>query len=84
MRFHVKRSEIRDIAEEKYRDSQADRDFMLRGQRSETELRRSTGTHILNGISWQKVRSEIELRRSTWTHKLNGISWQEVRDQRQS
>jgi len=44
------RSEIRDRAEEKHRDSQAGWDFIAWGQKSETELRRSTGTHILDGF----------------------------------
>jgi len=51
------RSEIKDRAEEKHRDSHPGRDFMAGGQRSETE-RRSTGTHILEGISWQEVRDQ--------------------------
>jgi len=51
MGFHGRRSEIRDRAEEKHRNSQAGRNFMTGGQRSETELRRSTRTHILNRIS---------------------------------
>jgi hypothetical protein len=53
---HIEKSEIRDRAEEKHRDTHAERDFMAEGQRSKTELRRrSTGTHKLEGISWQKV-----------------------------
>jgi hypothetical protein len=42
-------------AEEEHRDSPTGWDFMAGGQRSETELRRSTGTHSLDGISWQEV-----------------------------
>ena len=53
-----RRSEIRDRAEEKHRDTQAGWDFMAEDQKSETELRRSTGTHTLNRISWQEVRDQ--------------------------
>jgi len=52
------RSEIKDRAEEKHRDLHPGRDFMAGGQRSKTELRRSTGTHKLEGISWQEVRDQ--------------------------
>jgi len=51
-------SEIRDRAEEKHRNSHPDGDFMAWSQRSETELRRSTMTHTLEGISWQEVRDQ--------------------------
>jgi len=49
-------SKIRDRAEKKHRDSHPEWDFIAWGQRSETELRRSTGTHTLDGISWHEVR----------------------------
>jgi hypothetical protein len=42
-------------AEEEHRDSHPGWDFMAGGQRWEKEERRSTGTHILDGISWQEV-----------------------------
>jgi len=49
MGFHYKRSEIRDRAEEKHRDSHPEWNFVA--WESETKLRRSTGTHRLDGIS---------------------------------
>jgi len=48
MAFHGRRSEIRDKAEGKH--THPGWDFMARGQRSETKLKRSKGTHILNEI----------------------------------
>ena len=56
--LHGRRSEIKDKAEEKHSDTQPRRDFMVEGQRSETELRKNTGTHMLKGISWWKVRDQ--------------------------
>jgi hypothetical protein len=53
MGFHG--SAIGNRAEEEHRDSQPGWDFMAGGQRSEKELRRSTGTHTLDGISWLEV-----------------------------
>jgi len=50
------RSEIRDRAEEKHRNSHAERDFMAGSHIS--ELRRSTGTHKLEEISWHEVRDQ--------------------------
>jgi hypothetical protein len=49
--FHGRRSEIKNRAMEEHSHSHAGWDFMAGGQRSKTELRRSTATHILDGIS---------------------------------
>jgi len=51
-------SKIRERAEQKHRDSHPEWDFVAWGQRSETELRRSTETHMLDGISWHEVRDQ--------------------------
>jgi hypothetical protein len=51
--------QVRDRAEEKHRDTHSGWDFMAEDQTSETELRRSTRTHSLEGISWwKKVRDQ--------------------------
>ena len=85
MGFHGKRSEIKNRAEKKHRDSQAGSDFMARDQRSETELRSSTVTHMLDqNFMAEDQRSETELKSSTVTHMLDGISWQKIRDQLRS
>jgi hypothetical protein len=58
MGFHERRSEIKNRAEEEHSHSHAGWDFMAEDQRSKTELRRSTATHKLDGISWQKIRDQ--------------------------
>jgi hypothetical protein len=50
MGFHGRRSEIKNRAEEEHSHSQSGWDFMAEDQKSKTELRRSTATHILDGI----------------------------------
>src|SRR5271168_2493013 len=44
----------------------------------EMEVRTSTATHSLDGISEQHVSMEMEVRTSTATHRLDGISEQHV------
>jgi hypothetical protein len=61
MGFHGRRSALGNRAEEEHRDSHPGWDFMAGGQQSEKELRRSTGTHMLDGISWQEVNLKISI-----------------------
>jgi hypothetical protein len=50
MEFHSNRSKIKHRAVKNHRDPQAGWNFMAGCQKSETELRKSTGTHTLGGI----------------------------------
>jgi hypothetical protein len=77
MGFHDRRSDIKNRAEKEHSHSHPGW-IMTRGQRSKTELRKSTPTHMLDGR-----RSEIK-NRAEKEHSHSHAGWQEVRDQKQS